>query len=145
MHPVSLDLTRRHFSRTIGPIMIIGTWLRDDEAQWRPALVLLRESDELSGAVVPCVVPLNTAWVWSEEIGAPHIAARAAVEFARQMRFDDSDPKSVFRIAGLIRDHLDDLVAMPPLPPGERDERVVAEALIRDLSTGKTSEVTLKA
>lgn len=142
---LSIDLSRRHFSRQFGPLLLIGTWLRDPDAQWRPALVLIRSRDELNGAAIPCVVPLDTAWIWSEEIGNPEIAARATFDFAKHLHMDDDMPRSAYKIATIIRDHLDDLVAIPPLPPGERDERVVAEGVIRDLASGTTTDVAVRA
>lgn len=141
---MQLDLSIRHFTRSVGALLVIGTWYRDDEMQWRPALVLIRAADEKSGIAVPCVVPLANAWVWSEEIGDPVLAARAAHEFAKALRVDD-DPLNVMRIAGIINDHLPDLVKIPPLPASERNERAVAEGIIRDLEAGKVTEFEVRA
>jgi hypothetical protein len=141
---MQLDLTLRQFTRAAGVLLVIGTWLRDDEFQWRPALVLIRAADEGKRVPVPCVVPLANAWIWSEDIGDPRLAARAAYQFARALRLDD-DPMNGPRIAGIINDHLPDLVRIPPLPSSERHERSVAEGLIRDLSAGTVTELDIRA
>lgn len=138
----ALDLTRRHFSRTLGQITIIGTWIQLADG-WRPCLVLIRTGED--HAAVPCIVPLESAWVWDDRSGegSPAVAARTAMDFARALRLDDAgDPFVPHRIATLIADHLDQLVAMPPAPAD--DEVVIGEAVVTERETGRTFEVEIR-
>lgn len=139
-----LDLNFRHFTRSRGLLLIIGTWYRDEAMQWQPALAIVRSDDEIKRIAVPCIVPAANAWVWSEEIGDPARAAQSAFEFAKALRIDD-DALNVLRLAGLIHDHIPDLLSIPPLPASERGERGVAEGVIRDLETGKSTEIEIRA
>jgi hypothetical protein len=114
-----IDLTKRAWTRTIGELTLIGTWLYQSEhMRWRPCLVLMRSGDEKSDHCIPCVVPLDNAWIWDERIGDPRTAVRTVHEFLAMLRLTQ-DPRNNIRIASLIHDHLDDLIAIPPYPYGE--------------------------
>ena len=138
----ALDLSARHFSRTLNNITIIGTWINADGDQWRPCIVLIREGEDFNA--VPCVVPFESAWVWDDRNGkgSPAIAARTAYSFARAMRLDCGDPHVPFRIATLIADHLDDLLKIPPRP--DELETVVAQATVTERETGRSFEAEVR-
>lgn len=114
-----LDLTKRHWTRTLHGLTLIGTWLYQGEhMRWRPCMVIMRAGDETSDHFVPCVVPLDTAWVFSEAIGDPRVAARTIHEFLGMLRLTQ-DKRNNIQLFTLIHDHLDDLAGIPPYPYGE--------------------------
>ena len=107
-----LDIGNRHFTQAHGDITVIGTWLRNSEGNWRPCLVLIRTGDEYSDYIVPCVVSVDRAYVWSDAVGDGQRAAQMAFQFAEAMRFTPN-PKIIIRIASLINDHLGELLGIP--------------------------------
>lgn len=125
----ALDLTRTAFSRPCGDIIVHGTWYRRGASGSRPCLALVR-ANVRSEEIIPCVVPLDDAWVFDETLGEPRRAAVVAYEFARRLGLNVANPREVYRVASLIHDHLGDLLAMPPEP---------ARALI-GIGTAKLSE-----
>lgn len=129
-----LDLTKRQWTKTRGNVTAVGTWIRL-EGDWQPCMVLLPAGRELSEGLIPCVVPLSSAWIWSEDIGNARAAATQAVEFARFLGLSE-DPRNVIGIASFIHDMLGDLISIPPYPQSEL--RTVAEAILVDNRTGKT-------
>lgn len=133
-----LDLSRRAFDFQRGNITVIGTWVQLDFRRWRPCLVLVRTGEELREDTWPCVVTVDQAWIWSEEIGDPQRAAHQAMAFAQALRLGDT-PQTVIRIASLIHDHLGDLLGIPPYQGP--DDEPVAEVTITDRATGRTREV----
>jgi hypothetical protein len=143
---ISLDLSRRAWSRVLGNLTLIGTWLRGGAIgdAWRPCLVIVRTGEEFNA--VPCVVPMDMAHVWDCRTGKgdPATAARTAMMFTKALRLDDGQAmKQAMRIATVIADHLDDLLSMPPAPP-DNDAPVVAEAIITVNETGERFEATMR-
>lgn len=121
-----LDLTQVHFQRTFGDITLFGTWFGE---QRRPALVLLPTYMIGYAGVVPCVVPLASAWKWAEETGDPRHAARISRMFAQSLSLSPDNIATLMRITTIIRDHIGDLIAIPPKPT---ECRVVADAIRTD-------------
>lgn len=132
-----LDLSVRAFSFVRGDITLIGSWLRV-AGSLRPCMVLIRTGEEYSAYTVPCVIPLERAWVWDPINGNPREAAIAAAGFIDALRLTPGRVSAI-RLLSLIHDHLDDLVGIPPLPPKER--RAVAELLVTDNRTGRSKEI----
>lgn len=127
-----LDLARRHFRREKGDITVYGTWFGRYQ---EPALVLVpryRRAED----IIPCVVPLKRAWVWSESIGDPKQVADTAFDFCIALGLSPYEPANFLRIVDIVRDHLGDLLTIPPKP---REYRAVADAIIVE-SDGKTRE-----
>jgi len=122
----ALDLSKAHFKRVKGDLTVIGTWLIGNDAP-EPALVLVPSHAEGFERVTPCVVPLSAAWIWSEESGDPVHAARQSYTFAKALNVSAENVYTCMRISSLIRNHLGDLVAMPPMPKDGLE--VVADAL----------------
>jgi hypothetical protein len=137
-----LDVNNRAWTRTLGELTLIGTWLRVDGGQWRPCMVIIRASDEGSDRTTPCIVTADNAWIWSEAVGDPKQAARAAFNFARALRLDEHDPRVMVRLAMLIEDHLDDLLHIPPRPAELKE--VVAEAKLTDNRSGQVTQTELQ-
>lgn len=119
-----LDLAIWHRRQQHGDISTFLTWLGDTRRT--PALVLVRTGRLGHEGAIPCIVPLTRAWVWSEDIGDPRQAARATTDFAASLGLNPHNPTDCIRVMSIIRDHLGDLVLMPPKPV---EARVVADAI----------------
>jgi hypothetical protein len=78
--------------------------------------------------VTPCVVPQSAAWIWSEAVGDGGHAARTSHQFCQHLRITPSMTACI-RITSIIRDHIGDLLAIPPAP---FEHVVVADAIRRD-------------
>lgn len=135
-----LDLSHRAWTKKARHgLLLIGTWLTLPDGRHRPCMVIVRAGEEFSDRTVPCIVTVDRAWIWSEEIGDPALAARIAFQFAQVLRLNEHDPKTMIFLAMLINDHLDDLLHIKPYqPPAPR--KVVAEITITDRQTGRTRE-----
>ncbi|MFG1462107.1 hypothetical protein V5F77_04335 [Xanthobacter sp. DSM 24535] len=132
-----LDLTKVQFQKTYGDITLYGTWFGKDR---RPALVLMPTFRIGEVRVTPCVVPLATAFQWAPETGAPRHAARISRMFAESLGLSPHNPMTCMRITTIIRDHIGDLICMPPKP----DDKVAVADIIRTDEHGRQhhSEVT---
>lgn len=131
----ALDLSRQHFAYVKGDLTLIGTWVRTEE-DWRPCMVLIRTGEEFSDHTIPCVVTLDKAWIWSEQVGDIVAAARTTAGFLDALRMQPSKA-NIIRIRSLIHDHLGDLLTMPPYVPADRI--VLAEITATD-QNGRTIE-----
>jgi hypothetical protein len=137
----ALDLSQRHFSREIGPVTLIGTWVATDEGVV-PCLAIIRRGEEFSEHTVPCVVTLNHAFVFAKSAHEqyPHLAWQAVTmgrSFAQSLRLE-SDRHAPQQIIELIEDHIEHLFRIPPYTPPElTSEEAVAEVTITDRNTGK--------
>lgn len=140
----SLDLSRRAWTRVRGALTLIGTWMLNEDRRWRPVMAIIRTGDELTDHTIPCIVTMDKAWIWSEEIGDPRQAARIAHGFAQALRLDEHEPRTVVRLAMLIHDHLGDLLHIPPYVPDADDADVIGEATVTDRRTGATHELEIR-
>lgn len=123
MSKYALDLTQNAWKRQHGDITVYGTWYGE---HLKPCIVLVPAHRQI---VKPCVVLLDNAWMWSEEIGEPGHCARTAMVFAEYLGLDHLSAMTVQRIASIIRDSLSDLIGIKPKPT---DNIVVADALWTD-------------
>lgn len=106
----AIDLTRNAFVRELGDIRLHGTWLyHADEDEDEPCLVLVPAARHCT---TPCVVALSAAFRYTD----PKHMAAVSLEFARAMGFETNTMKSAYKIAGIIHDHLLDLIKMPESP-----------------------------
>lgn len=135
---LALDLTKTHFKFRRGDLFAVGTWVRADEEGWQSCLALYPAADEGRPDLVPCLVTSNQAWVWSEDIGDPRLAARTAAMFCEAMRYEINQHNMIF-IASMIHDLLGDLLTIPPYPERE----AVADVLVTNPETGASAEYTL--
>jgi len=138
---VELDLRQSAWTQRHGNVTVIGTWIGKD-GDFQPCMVLIRSGDEYSEDLVPCAIPLEDCWIWSEDVGDGRRSAFAAREFARVLRLDD-DPRTLIRIASIIHDHLGDLISMRPYQQIEQ-KAVIADVSITHRDTGKTLDVELR-
>jgi len=145
MSHVALDLTKRHFVHPyIGKgITVYGTWWRGDDGRHRPCIVLLPTNRRINQRVRPCVVTVDDAFKWDVEAKGLNKEQREACEryisnagavFAEQLGIGVG-PHSASTVINVIHDELDDLMKIPPLPPG--DLIVVADGFVTD-ENGKT-------
>lgn len=134
----ALDLSRYHFRRHKGEITIYGTWCRTRD-DWTPCLVLIRTGEEARDITIPCIVTLDKAWVWDEHVGNMAAAARTTAAFIDALRMSPNK-RDILRVLGIIREHLGDLLRIPPYQPAEQE--VIAEVTARG-SDGRVLEVEL--
>lgn len=110
----ALDLTRHHFKRQLGDLLLFGTWYeheqQDNEDTSEPCLVLVPAYRR--DGVVPCVVLLQHAYKWTN----PLYAAKMSLEFAKTLGFDSNVMENAHRVHGLVYDHLLDLIKLPESP-----------------------------
>lgn len=142
--PIEVDLDRYHWKRTVGGITLIGTWLVDHQHN-RPCMVLLPAGGERHPATVPCIIPIDTAYIFrlDKVIGDPQAAALAHIQFAKQLRLNEHDPKTLMRLGKLIDDHLGDLLSIPPYI-AQKDGEVIGELTVTDRASGSTREIEIK-
>lgn len=125
----AIDLTRHHFMRELGDIVVFGSWIMNDEQEdTEPCLVLVPRYRPPS-SVIPCVVALSAAYLYNDA----KYCVRAAKGIAKALGFEDS-MSTTHRIADILHSHLPDLVSMPVDP---QRAVVVGEAQVDDGSGGK--------
>lgn len=105
-------------------------------------MVLIRAGREKDDRLIPCVITMDRAWIWSEEIGDPSQSAPLAYQFANILGLAVGNPRTVIRLAMFINDMLGDLLNIPPYQPVST--RTVAEAVIIDHSAGRTVETEIR-
>lgn len=139
-----LDLTTYAFRQQHGDITVYGTWWlgdKDKEGYW-PCLVIVPTYRTFSESYAPCVVTLDLAWIWSEEHGSPEFAAETAMSFAQSLGMVP-DKRTCFRIASIIREHLEDLIKRIGPRPTDH-QAVVADILITDKQSGRERHTEIK-
>lgn len=132
----ALDLTRYHWRHQRSDLTVYGTWWLAEDSGPKACLVLTSVHNQGRRAP-PCVVLLDQAWMWSEEIGDPVRAAKVAVSFVDALGLTP-DVKSAFRVRSIIVDHLHDLLTLPPMPDAMRVKAVLGEAKIKSREGGET-------
>lgn len=104
----AIDLTRFHFMRELGDIVVFGTWVfNGDQENTEPCLVILPRYRRPS-SVRPCVVALSAAYLYDD----PRYCVRAAMVFAKNLGFADS-MTTTNKIATILHDQLPELLKMP--------------------------------
>lgn len=121
----ALDLSRYHARFRHGDLTAILTWFGDD---LMPCLALVPTYREGHERVAPCVVLQKNAWIWSESIGDGRHCALASYQFCHHLQIGQTINNCI-RVTSIIRDHIDDLLGIPPAP---FERVVVGEALRRD-------------
>lgn len=136
---VALDLRRTHFTHPRGDVTVYGTWLLTNR---RPCLVLLPSFTRIdSDYLVPCIIPMDQAYKWDEHTGDPAHCAQMTWWFAQALGIDAHNPSNMIRLTSIIREHLGDLLTMPPFP--ESQTEIVADTLMVNHETGRTTEATI--
>ncbi len=132
---IAIDLTITHGVWRRGDLIVWLTWhmLRGE-----PLLVLTPNEIAHHERVIPCVVPLSAAWKWDERTGDEEQATITAAIFCANLGFSPYRRPNVLRVMSTIREHLGDLLSMPPMPDDTREK--AAEIVITDNATGKVAE-----
>lgn len=129
---VAIDLSRHHFMRELGDLVLFGTWTwSEDQEDSEPCLVLLPRYRPPS-SVFPCIIALSAAYLYND----PKYCVRAAKGIAKALGFEDS-MTTTHRIADILHSHLPDLVSMPVDP---QSAEVVGEAYV-DTGDGRKRTV----
>lgn len=139
----SLDLNTYHAKYSRGDVMVWLTWVRIRDRH-EPCIVLTPNIAQVSHErVIPCIVPLANAWLWSEEAGDENHALTMAAVFAANLGFNPMNHKNAFKIAGIIREYIGDLISIPPRPADL--QRVTAALMtVENRTTGTTLEMEVK-
>jgi hypothetical protein len=134
--PTALDLNREYKKFVLGDVTIILTWWYSaTEERTRPCMVLIPTYAPMH-KLQPCIVTLDKAWVWSEEIGDERAAAEMAVTFGEILGMPDQISTAI-RVRSLIVDHLDDLIGMPPMPDDITETTHLGEATVTNRDSGR--------
>lgn len=128
-----LDLTKPHFEKRRGDLMLYGAW---HGKRLRPCLVVL-PAYRIHKAV-PLVIEVDDAWQWQpDDIDAdPRRSAQLIGTFLLSNGMDASNTFTAMKVASLIHDHLGDLLR---IPPKSTEDVVVADAFQTDRDTGKVT------
>lgn len=110
-----LDLTKRHFTRELGDITVIGSWIGTEHEEAEPCIVLMPTYriafDGVQLRAKPCCVALSAAYLYDN----PRYLLSRAMEFSQAMGFEDSMTRT-HKIAEILHESLDDLCRMPEKP-----------------------------
>lgn len=131
-----IDLDRRHKTFTHGDLTVILTWFLHNG---RGCLVIVPTFRKLNyERVMPCIVPLDHAYLWDEHMGDGAHCAQVSIAFARALGINPHEVYNLVRLSSIIREHLGDLITIPPMPQSE--QQTVADVLMTNTNTGKTVE-----
>jgi hypothetical protein len=103
----ALDLTKNHFTQQHGDITVIGTWYGDTIDEREPCLAILPAYRRTK----PVCIALSSAYKYND----PAYLLRATMEMVKRLELSDN-MTTVHRLAGIINDHLLDLIKMPHKP-----------------------------
>lgn len=128
-----LDLTKPHFEKRRGDLMLYGAWHGE---RLRPCLVVLPAFR--SGKTSPLVIEIDDAHRWNPDDpeSDPQMNAQLVGQFLMRNGMDYTNRFTAMKVVSLIHDHLSDLVFIPPKPT---ENVVVADAFQTDRDTGKTT------
>lgn len=145
LEPPVLNLEHAHFEVVANQIRVTGTWLRRGPDDWTQCLALTDGRKDIRQCV-PCVVPLETSWIWAfhGDIGDPVRAFVSMTEWLRDglLPGEVGHVPSYMRIVDAINSRLPDLIAMPPRP--QVDQIVIGEVTITNMKTGGVSHQEFK-
>ncbi len=128
----AIDLSRKHFQRQHADLLVVGTWVfNNDQEDHEPCLVIV-PAVRRSG-FKPVVVALSAAFKYD----SPKYLAHASRQFNFDLGFEDN-MANVHKIADAIHSHLRDLLTIPPNPT-----QVVIVADGRATIGGKTTTMEL--
>ncbi len=133
-----LDLRFTHSVAQVGDIMVITTWNRHTAA----GCIVLLPAHYRGERPIPCIVDESSAWKWSDSIGDILHQEEVATLFAANLGLPPS-LRSIHRVMSIIRERLDDLIHIPPMP--EDGEKHLAEAFARNVETGEIIHKEIRA
>jgi hypothetical protein len=131
-----IDLARYKDKWTQGDLTLILTWLLTNG---RPCLVIVPTFPKPSyERTMPCIVPMDHAFLWAEETGDGGHCAEVSIQFATALGMNPHNVHGLIRLTSMIREHLGDLLVCPPLPSSEKE--VLADVLMTNTDTGRSIE-----
>ncbi len=133
-----IDLAIRHFDHKVRMFRIIGTWLKQGSRE--PCMVIIPRYQKIS-EITPCIIPLSSAWKWTEEVGDHIWSAHTAVSFAMVLPINPFSEPDVNLLLDVIRGRLSDLLSMPPAPDLGKD--IAGDITMTDRNTGKVIQKDL--
>lgn len=140
-----IDLEHRHFEATVGNILVIGTWFMDPETKRsQPCLVLVDATKPLKqGRVIPCIITLDQAWMWTVEIGDEKHVGRVIRGWLAEgaLPGNPHSGRSVWAVFDAVQSRLRDMMMMPPMPAAPATKygtppETVGDLVITDQRTG---------
>ncbi|WP_157132247.1 hypothetical protein [Roseobacter sp. AzwK-3b] len=134
------DLRVHHAVYSRGDVLVWLTWNQNTK---RPVMILTPKMDKIDQErVIPCIIPLERAWAWAEETGDEDDVMVNAVMFCANLGFNPYNRANPMKIIKIVRDHMGDLLAIPPCP---RDHHsVVAEMVVTNNDTGSERHIEVK-
>lgn len=105
--------------RHSGDIGVAFHWVTAGELQDEPSMVLFPLRKRLGSAAY--VLPLNRAYQFAESHGGPGKELLSSALTAAKVMAMDETKSTVYRIATVILDNIEDLVKMPPAPMKRAD------------------------
>jgi hypothetical protein len=110
----ALDLTRHHFMRPSGDLVLFGTWIYNpDQQDYEPCLVVVPRYRRQG--FKPCCIALSSAWKYNPEHNGAAYLARMSKEFLYMLGMEDC-MSNAMKVAELVNSHLGDLIRMPNNP-----------------------------
>src|SRR5690606_13207094 len=105
----ALDLARRHFTRSFGPVTLIATWgVAARDQRWRRRLVLIGAGEELAAGpayLMPAADAVLFVPQAAREVpGAPGRAARMCDSICERLRLG-TYPRDIVHVHMLINEH----------------------------------------
>ncbi|WYK05476.1 hypothetical protein DWF04_006095 [Cereibacter sphaeroides f. sp. denitrificans] len=118
----------------------ISVWTTWNRMTGESCLVLTPAADTMLGydRIIPCVVPMSTAWIWDETRGDQLEATKRAMLFCDALGLSSLIIADVHRVRTAVVENLHELITCPPMPRSEQE--AVAEMLLRNNATGRTAE-----
>lgn len=111
MNQPAIDLSRHHFMKPSGDLVLFGSWLWNaDQEDYEPALILVPRYRR--DGFKPVCVALSAAYKYNS---SAQYLARASQIFAKMLGMEDN-MSTVHKIGELIHSHISDLIKIPPSP-----------------------------
>jgi len=141
MEKPAIDLNYYDWKVSRGQLTLFGTWLLTDKRK-QPCLVIIRNGEERSAYTVPCIIPIDRAWIWDVRLGDATSRTYAAFEFCQALRLETTR-KNLASLMSLIDEHLEDFLGIPPYSPPIQP-KVIGEVAITDVETGQVLQTEVR-
>jgi len=146
MRKLAIDLDRYAWRVHRGELTLIGTWLLSDEKK-PPCMVIIRRNGEFSPHRVPCVIPLERAWIWDRQAGDSAQRTFAAFEICERLSLKPTG-ENIVKLMLSINHVLEDLIKMPPYPHHAFDNmgkgEIIGVGAITNHDGGQVREFEIK-
>lgn len=134
MRKPAINLSRHHFMRPSGDLVIFGSWLYSEaQEDTEPCLVIVPRYRR--DGFKPCCVALSSAYKYNS---SAQYLAHVSRFFVKELGMEDN-MSNAHKVADLIHSHLGDLLSIPPNP----DTAIVAAEATIDLGNGSSRTIQL--